>query len=80
MKIIRNSYVARGRAPDISVSVGLCPVRQSVAFMVGGVRVRERVRERPALPRRNESAGAKGGSENYGMDQLNLEPPAQQFI
>jgi hypothetical protein len=48
--------------------------------MVGGVRVREHLRDGPALPRRKENAGSNGGSENCGMHQLNLELPAQQFI
>ncbi len=78
--IFRSSGVARGRALDISVSVGLCLVRQSVAFMVGGARVRERLRDGPALPQRKESAGSNGECENCGMHQLNLELPAQQFI
>ncbi len=71
--------MARGRALDISVSVGLCLVRQSVAFMVGGARVREHLRDGPALPRRKESAGSNGECENCEMSCLNFELSAERY-
>ncbi len=80
MKIIRNSDAERGLARGGRVNV--CPylTGKGAPIMVGGVRVRGRLRDGPALPRRKESAGSNGECENCGLHQLNLELSAQQFI
>ncbi len=79
MKNIRNSDAERGLARGGRVNV--CPylAGKGAPIMVGGVRVREHLRDGPVSPQRSGSAGPNGDCEKCGMGCLNFELSAERY-